>query len=702
MLAVADAAAAAEAAAAGVCSGLWQLPHASGVSNQVQLDAVVAAGAPPSGGDDGGGDRGQGLTVSAALASLQLRLSEHQAAALAAVAGAVSAEARCGFRVPLLEAPAAEASTQSPAWLAGCSLSIDGGLRLAYSASGGLQRWVDPRGAAIAPPDGGDASRSDCGDGGASSGTSPRPEAYLSLGSVSAALTAAAHQGDPSGPRPVVLQAQLAQPVAWLLPVLHVQLPAAEARLGLSSHDGTSSALLSEPLLLAAGLSIVRRRQHTAVQLGSLSVAVGAAAYPLLAFLMRCWTQQPALLPQPALRAAGEAKSVQVGEGSSPSTPAEHAGQAGGTLAVRLDTATLTAWPQPPPQQAQEQPAEQQPGLAVWLSRLRYSQQQQAGGGGGGSSSTDLSLGALHAAMMRGQQDGGDGSATAVPGQSPPSDVPLELSQVLSFPAAAGQAAQQAQHAALTLSLTSSVGSRGSSLSPSPGRGQGGGGRRLQVRAAPLSLAVSRQLLAAAAAVARDLGGAGAGAEQAQQAQQAQTAARPEPEQLQGKATLLGLRLLLQEQPLWQGSAAPAQPLLRPQAWRCERPAPPGAAAVEVECEEAVVLLQQAPAAENRPWLAGEPAAAAALITAADASLIGAAVTVWHAGEGPCCFLHAAAAVVAALAAAAALMEAVAGSPAAPATLTGVVPPPRSALLLQARLAPTPPRCCPPSTAGCS
>jgi hypothetical protein len=57
-----------------------------------------------------------------------------------------------------------------------------------------------------------------------------------------------------------------------------------------------------------------------------------------------------------------------------------------------------------------------------------------------------------------------------------------------------------------------------------------------------------------------------------------------------------------------------------------------GAAAVEVEVEEAVVLLQQVPAAENRPWLAGNCAAAALLITSADASLIGAAITVWHAG----------------------------------------------------------------------
>jgi hypothetical protein len=51
-----------------------------------------------------------------------------------------------------------------------------------------------------------------------------------------------------------------------------------------------------------------------------------------------------------------------------------------------------------------------------------------------------------------------------------------------------------------------------------------------------------------------------------------------------------------------------------------------------VDIEEAVVLLQQAPAVESRPWLVRDAAAHTALISSADASFIGASVSVWHEG----------------------------------------------------------------------
>ncbi len=178
----------------------------------------------------------------------------------------------------------------------------------------------------------------------------------------------------------------------------------------------------------------------------------------------------------------------------------------------------------------------------------------------------------------------------------------------------------------------------GASLSPSKA---GAGGGRLQLHAAPLSAALSSELMTLLGTLQNDMRGTQPPEGIMQPPQHA--AAVPAADYkhgvadgLQGKASLEGLRLLLLETASWerqQEGVGQQQPTSTPAAagWRPSL----GSAAVAVTVEEAVVLLQQAPLAENRPWLTGSQAMAGAMLTSADASLIGAAIAVWHAGKWP-------------------------------------------------------------------
>lgn len=730
MLAVADSASAAEAQGMGDCSGLWQLRHASGVSSRVHLDAVVATEPPPgpasSAGDSGGGSSDTGrLVVSAALAPLNIHLSGQQAAALAAVVDAVATEAEHQYQTPLLlqEVEPAEQAGAAPAaaWLSSCTLAVDSGMQLAYVAAGGLQRWRGPQGAGIAAaPAAADGCRS--GSGGADATT----HLYVALGGITAAVTASPAAAGAHGQRRLVLQAQLVQPHAWVLPSLAVQVPAAEARLGLASADHSSTVLLAEPLLLLAGACYGRQQEHSTVQLSSVSVSVGAADYPLLASLVRCWRQQPALPPRPTLcpaaallgaaeqpvqqQAARAAAAPQAAGATEGEVDKGQAVQSG--LVVRIDAASLTVWAQPLQQQQGSNEQVQQHGVAVWLSQLQLSKQQAEGGGNG--SSSEVTLVAAHAALVRQRQPGSSGD---------PSSGPLEFSPVLSFPATVErQQAQEQEHEeqwrqpALMLTWSSSQISLGGSLTLSPSKGPSSGGSRLQLHAMPISLTFSRDLVAAVGTIVSDLGGSEEGQEEEERQQQQQqvpsVAAHPpeeEPEPLQGKAALQGVRVVLLEAARWEDEqreeeATVGEPWRRRR--RFDRPAAAGVAAVEVEIEEAVLLLQQVPAAENRPWLAGSRAAAA-LITLADASLIGAAITVWHAGE--LAALHGPPLSVACLWQGSSLSAAFPlhvgragrqrGAADAQAPSDPVLPLP---LRLQAPRVPIPRRCCRPPTAACS
>ncbi|KAL4436856.1 hypothetical protein ABPG75_003995 [Micractinium tetrahymenae] len=693
-LAVADG----TAAASGDCGGLWQLQRAAAVSNVMVLDAVLAeapvaaaaaaaaAGASASGPDASSGAASGGLLASAALSLLQLQLSGEQAAAVAACVGGTASEASARFAASLLplEPPVSQQQGQPAAWLASASLSIPSGLQLAYAAAGGLRLWRDPHGsAALSSKPGGrdDAS------GSAGSSASSGPELFLGLGSITASLAASpaaaaaavrAPQVQP--PLPVLLQLQLLQAHAWVLPQLAVHSPVAEARLGSAAQRG-SAAMLPEPLLLLAALSYSQQladeeqeeggeqpgrrvRQRRSVQLASLSLAVSPSDYSLLLELLRCWRQQPALAVLPALRQADTTQQQQqaqqqvAAEGPGPpprgAAPAEQlTAEEESELSVQVGAASVTLWPQPAPQQQYPQQGhvvshEQGLGMAFWLSsaHLRsHERTRRAGGSSGsgsssqgeGSSTTEVSLGSMHAALLRQRQPGGV----------------VDFSPVLSFPdatAAGPQPLQQQQREqpALSLVLSSSWCSgsgRSSTASLSPGSRAAASGRRLQLHAAPLSLAVSKDLMSALGALRADLHSTqlppsgSAAPQQAVAAPQAEQSAAPtgsSPEGLQGKAALEGLRLMLLETAAWEDRQAgaaqqPARATSAAAAAAGWQPAP-GTAAAAVMIEEAIVLLQQAPAADNRPWLAGSHAAGA-LLTSVDASLIGAAITVWHAGQ---------------------------------------------------------------------
>lgn len=431
------------------------------------------------------------------------------------------------------------------------------------------------------------------------------------------------------------------------------------------------------------------RRQRRSVQLASLSLAVSPPDFALALQLLRCWQQQPALPSLPAQRTAelqqqeaempqhqqeGEGEQQQqqqqadqqqqqvgaAGQRGPPggATPADQrTTEEESELSVQVHAASITVWPQAAPEQRQPQGRGvlQQPrlGMAVWLSSLRVHRRERAqwvvGRGSGsrcadGSGSTEASLGGVHASLLRPAQPGGE----------------VLFSPVLSFPdatAAGPQPLQQRQREqpALSLVLSSSwcvTGGRSGGVSPSPGRGAASGGRRLQLHVAPVSAALSRELMAALDEVQADLlstrPARGSKPQQTVATSPANSSGTSLPssdasgglaggslEALQGKVALEGLRLVLLEAASWEQRQAEAgqQPPSDVSAAAGWHPAP-GTAAVAVTLEEAVVLLQQAPVAENRPWLAGSQAAAGAVLTSADASLIGAAITVWHAGKG--------------------------------------------------------------------
>jgi hypothetical protein len=644
-LAIADSAAADAAAAAGDCSGLWQLRHAGVVSNTVQLDGVLAEAPPP---DGAAVSSAQRLLLSAALSPLRLQLSGQQAGALAAVAGGVQAEAQQGFKTPLVEQ--IDQQQQQPGapspdpWLASFSVSSTGGMQLAYAATGGLQLWQGSNGSSI-------SANSSSGD------TGGEAELYLGLGTLTASLAASpAAEGQPCQ---LLLQAQLVQPHAWLLPSLAMLLPAAELRLGSGAPGAESLPLLPEPLLLLAGLSYERRKQQGAqleqrssAHLRSLALAVQGADYPLLIGLLRCLRQQPMLPARPALLPASEGQQLaehqqqqqQQQQAVVAADSAAATGAEGGReteLLVSVDAASISLWPQKLQQeqgrQQQQQQQQQQGqgerdiGVALWLGKLRLRKQHWEASDGGGSSGARVTLVTARAALMRQPQQPQQQQQQPACGSR--ADAP-QFSSVLRFP----DAPSAQQQPALTLCLTNSwasssnSGSRAGNGSLSPSKSPGRGGRTLQLQAAPISLTVSRELSAAVGAISSDWGSTGL-PQQQQQPQQGRkplpastVAAEKAPEPLHGKAAVQGVRLLLLGAAAWD----------QQQRWQQEQQQQqrqPQTSAVEVAIEEAVVLLQQVPAAENRPWLASSSQAAAALLTSADASLIGAAITVRHAGE---------------------------------------------------------------------
>ena len=612
------------------------------MSNTVQLDGVLAEAPLPAGAVASSAGSSQELLLSAALSPLRLQVSGQQAGALAAVAGGVQAEVQHGFQTPLLEQAddqqqQAGASPSDP-WLASFSLTSSGGMQLAYAAAGGLQLWQGSSGSSIAANNSSGSSSSSS----SSSGTSGEAELYLGLGTLTAAVAASPAGEDP--PCQLLLQAQLVQPQAWLLPALDVHLPAAELRLGSAAPGADSLPLLPEPLLLLAGLRYEEREQQgvqleqrSSVHLSSLSLAVQAADYPLLIGMLRCLRQQPMLPVRPALLPAPEEQQLAEQQQQQPQqqqavVAADSAAAAAGAegdreaeLLVLIDAASISLWPQQLQQEQQQQvqgegEGEGDIGVAVWLTKLRLRKQRWEASDGGGSSSAQVTLGTARAALMRQQQPASGSSADG-----------REFSSVLRFPD--GPAAEQ--QPALTLGLTNSWASRGSSSgaadgSLSPSKSPGRGGRRLQLQAAPISLTASRELSAAVGAISSDWGSTNPAEEAEQQQGQRQltagspAAAEPAPEPLHGKAALQGVRLLLLEAAAWDHQQQEQQQ---------QQEKEPQTSAVEVEIEEAVVLLQQVPAAENRPWLASSSQAAAALLTSADASLIGAAITVRHAGE---------------------------------------------------------------------
>ena len=559
------------------------------------------------------------------MSTLRLRLSPQQTAAWAAATGGLAAEARSGYRVPLRPAGPSEQHA-ALSWLHGFSLDSAGGVQLAYAAEGssGLLPWRSASGSAVAA-----AGAPACDSGGVQG-----RQLCLNLGTITVA--AAARGVVPGCPPTVVqdlavLQMQLLQAQVCLLPELTVRLPAAEIRLGAAlASDPAAAVLQPEPVLLLAGAGYERRQQggqqHTSVRLGSLSLAVSPADYVLLLRLLCCWRQQPMLPPGPALLPASE--QLQTCTNSAALVAAEDCSDDESTLVVQLDAATICLWPQ---QQDAQRQHRQPHGLTLWLRQLQLRKQQV----GGGSSSTQVVLAAAHAALMRRSPGGHLPSSGA-------DDVPaLQFSSVLRLPASMSQHSQQQQQQqeapALTylLSRTPSRAAEGvGSGTFSPVRkGQGSlGGARLQLQAAPLGLTVSSELAALVGGIASDWSSSrGSDGCVAVEVPAAVGDAAPEP--LQGKCALGGLQALLVLEASWElpgGSPQERQGqlLLR------QRPGAQGAAAVEVAVEEAVVLLQQAAAAENRPWLArcGEGAAAGGSLTTADASLIGAAVTVWHSG----------------------------------------------------------------------
>lgn len=643
-LAVADA----TTAASGDCGGLWQLQRAEAVSNVFVLDAVVAtavaaAPASPAGTAAPGAGPGPDLMLSAALSPWQLRLAGQQAAAVAAVCSGISAEASHRFEAPLL---LAAADPQEASWLASCSLSSTSGLQLASASAGDLRQWHDPHGSTAITQS-------------SAAGGSSDPAIFLSVGTVVAALAAspapagaaAAAAAHPHA-RQLLLQLRLLDAHAWLAPAVDVRLPAAEARLGWAAQQG-SPTMLPEPLLLAGALRFSRRstelqheegeggqlaggrqRLRSAVHLGSASLTLSAADYPLALALLRCVRQQPALPPWPALRPAGvvdhgQADMAAAAAAAGEEGPAREAAAEEEELEVCVDAASITLWPQQQSTQQQQQ-RPQQVGVALWLSRLQLSTQHHAqGGSGGGSGRTEMTLDTAQIALLRHQQpaNGSNGST-------------VEFSQVLCFPGTSANPAkqrQQQQQPALQLTLISTWpgGGGGCGATMSPSKSQAAAGRQLQLQAAPLDLALSGEVMAALGTLSADLDStlpASAGQPSHPDATPSQAAG--EAESLQGKAALEGLRVRLLEAAAWGSEDAAGSDREAGGGGGGGWQPPAGAAAAEVVVEELLVLLQQTPVAENRPWLAGSSGAAAALLSSADASLIGVAITVWHAGGG--------------------------------------------------------------------
>ena len=99
------------------------------------------------------------VQLAAALSPLQAHASGQQAAVLAQVAAATTAELSAGFVAPLAQEQAAEQQQQQrQASLAKLSLNLASGVQLAYASSGGLHQWRNPRtGAAIPPVPSGDS-----------------------------------------------------------------------------------------------------------------------------------------------------------------------------------------------------------------------------------------------------------------------------------------------------------------------------------------------------------------------------------------------------------------------------------------------------------------------------------------------------------------------------------------------------------------
>lgn len=640
------------------------------------------------------------LVVAAALSPLQLQLSGQQAAALAAAVGGAAAEAGGGFSMPLLLAPAEEQQEAAALpWLGSINLSCSSGVQLAYAAAGSsLQQWQDPHGGArVSSRACGPGSSSPgsaelflgLGAINASVAASPAggclpaagqppPDVLLQVQLLQAHAWLQPHLAV----NVPVAEARLGYLPRLGAPVLLPEPLVLLAGLSYSQHcQGQQPPGDSEELLLPRQV-----QRSTSIQLKTLSLAMSEADYTLALELLRCMWQQPMLPSVPAVQPAAAAQEQQLEQqqvagastlGATGVAAAEEVGdeeeevEEDSELLVQVDAASLTIWPQaqPPAQQQQQQtpqqragPREEQQrhGMAVWLSKLQLCTHQLARVGGStsgsgvrchaGSSTTDLSLQTAHAALLRRQRAGSAAGSAATP---------IEFSSVLCFPDAAVRtphqpAEQQPQPSpALTLALSSSwpgsdrdrdrrsvYGGSTGSLSPSK-HTAAAAGRRLQVHAAPLSLAISQDLVQAVGFVTADLDSTKAAALVSEPPQlssntAAVSAAEPagEVEALQGKLAVDGLRLLLLQAACWEEQRV-EQGSHQPQAGR--HPLPAGASALEVDIEEAIVLLQQVPAAENRPWLAGSQAAAAALLTTVDASLMGAAVTVWHAGGSAAC-----------------------------------------------------------------
>lgn len=654
--------------------GLWQLHQAAAISTAVQLDAVVcakpASAAATVAASTGSAGGSSGTQVAAAISPLQVHASGQQAAVLAQVAATALAELSAGFSAPLVaEQPSREQAQQQP-WLAKLSLNLATGVQVAYTSSGSLQHWHDPRTASARPQPASASSSSSSGTRcAAQGGGSPGFEVRLGSVMLAVALTpgaAAAAAAAPSLQRGgqagqqhhphLVLQAQLEEAQLVLQPEFAVQLPVVEVRLG-SAVDLAAPAMLAEPLLLVAALSYQRhsstdeeaeqqqqQQEHgrrrscssTVVQCGSLALAVSAADYPLLLGVLCCVRQQAALPSRPALVAGvgllpgQQLQALQTQEGQQQRAGSSQALEQAvpeedqaSELTVLLDGVCVSVWPQQ--QHAAQPPAsqQQQHGLAVRLCRLRLHKQQSVAARGGASSTMELSLAAANAALVRHPQ-------AAMDSNSEPSRSP-QWSPVLTFPAAS------AQQRGLMLTLRSSsapgggvVASPRHGLSPSKGPP---GGQRLQLQAAPVSLALTPELFAVTGAISGGISST-AGAEPA--GGEEREAGQPESERaalaaaeaaaLQGKAALQGLRLVMAEAACW-ADQWPAGQQLQPPAAALAAPA------VAFDIEEAVLLLQRTPAAENRPWLAGGGSkAAGSLLTAVDASLIGAAITVHHTG----------------------------------------------------------------------